>query len=207
MFSVTVRVDLEEVRVRLNKLQKGMGDRALASGLNKTVAQARTQMSRYIREDYNISAALVRERLRVSRAVRVSSAGGDIVTISANLIGNPETGGQKRSMNMIHFLERKVTLAEARRRSKAGTLNALHFQVKRSGGKKTIRGAFIGNQGRTVFARTGKSRLPIKAVRTIGVPQMFASKRNLGRITKWLEANLERIVGHEVEHYTRTVAQ
>ena len=40
-----------------------------------------------------------------------------------------------------------------------------------------ITGSFIGNQGRTVFVRTGKDRLPIKAVNTIDVPQMFNTRR------------------------------
>ena len=53
----------------------------------------------------------------------------------------------------------------------------LRFQVKRSGGKKLIKGAFIGNQGRTVFIREGKQRLPLKALNTIDVPNMFNTKR------------------------------
>jgi len=68
-------------------------------------------------------------------------------------------------------------LAEARRRSRRGTMNQLHFQIKRAGGKKMIKGAFIGNKGRTVFIREGRERLPIKALATIDVPQMFNARR------------------------------
>ena len=94
-------------------------------------------------------------------------------------------------MNIIAFVERSVTMAQARKRMRAGeggthTLKhgtkvrqalELRFQIKRGGGKKMIKGAFIGNKGRTVFIREGKERTPIRALSTIDVPQMFNAQR------------------------------
>lgn len=200
MIDVTVRVDLSASRDLLNTLRGGLGDRAISSTLNKTATQAKTQMSQAIRQEFNISAALVRDRLRIRRASK-----RDIYTFTAALIGNPETGGAKRSMNLIHFLERRTSLAEARRRRKLGTVSQLHFKVRKSGGKQVLPGAFIGNKGRTVFIRTGNARLPIKAVRTIGVPQMFTATRNITKVTVWIERNLPRIAAAEFAYYLSTV--
>lgn len=199
MFDVTVRVNVDGLRRKLNAIEKHLGDNAVVSALNKTAAQAKTRMSELIRADYNISAALVRERLRIRKAQR-----SGIATFTALLIGNPETGGQRRSMNLVHFLEKNAT-AKAFRRGKNLRLDELRFHVRKTGGKQRLPGAFIGNKGRTVFIRTSAGRLPIKAVRTIGVPQMFNTKKNITEIKAWIEANLPRILDSEVKHYLARV--
>lgn len=199
MFDVNVRINLDGVRNRLNAIQRNLGDRAIVSALNKTATQAKTQMSTAIRQDYNISAALMRERLVIRKATRKGS-----VTFTASLIGNPVTGGGKRSMNLVHFLEKNAT-AKAFKRGRDLRLDQLRFKVRKSGGKGVLPGAFIGNKGRTVFIRTGKARLPIKAVRTIGVPQMFNTKKNIGKVLRWIEINLPRIAQAEVAYYLSTV--
>jgi hypothetical protein len=201
MISINVRFDgLDRLQAQLNAVQKNLGDRAIVSALNKTAAQAKTRMSEAIRAAFNISASLVRERLRVSKAMRQGAA-----TFTAVLIGNPETGGGKRSMNLIHFMEKSVTLSEARRRAARGTKDQLHFKVKRHGGKATLPGAFVGNRGRTVFIRTGNSRLPIKAVRTIGVPQMFNTRKNVDVVQRWIVENFPRIAAAEIRYYLSTI--
>jgi hypothetical protein len=52
-------------------------------------------------------------------------------------------------------------------------------KIKKAGPRKLIKGAFIGNKGRTVFERAGSGvgRLPIRAVETIDVQQMFNTRR------------------------------
>lgn len=200
MMQVTVLWDTREVERKLNAIKAGLGDRAITSAINKVAAQAKTQMSKAIREDYNISAALVNERLRLRKATR-----SGVATFTAILIGNPETGGRRRSMNLVHFLEKSTSLAEARKRGKAGTLAQLHFKIRKTGGKAIVRGAFIGNQGRTVFIREGAGRLPIKAVRTIGVPQMFSTRKNIGKIKVWIGDNFPRILQSEVKYFLSTV--
>jgi len=199
MLTFEVKTNIQDTIKKLEEMQRGLGDKAARSAVNKCADQAKTQMSRLIREDYNISAALLRERLVVRKSFR-----SDGMRISAALIGNPNAGGKGRSMNVIHFLERSVSMAEAKRRRRGGTLDQLHFKIKRQGGKVRIPGAFIANAGRTVFQREGKGRLPIKPVQTIGIPQMFNTKKNRTAIVAWINANLPRIMDHEVQHYLRT---
>ncbi len=61
-----------------------------------------------------------------------------------------------------------------------------------------IPGLFIANQGRTVFKRVGKARLPIEAVSTIDVPSMFGarriSRRVLDRVQRELGVEVRRAV-------------
>ena len=198
MFSINVKCDVQPTIDYLNRLAKSLGDQVIASALNKTVAQARTQMIRGITSEYAISAATVRERLQLRRASRTG------MNFTATLIGNP-AGRAKRAMNVIRFIERKVTLAEARRRGKAGTLGVLRFKIKRAGGMQTIAGAFIANNGRTVFRRTGKARLPIEAVSTIGVPQMFNAKKVQIPVQRWITENFPRIFDRETRYFLSTI--
>jgi hypothetical protein len=170
MVTLTIKTDFKDVQTRLNKLTDELQKRVIPAALNKTVAKANTSMVREITSTYNIKSAEVRARLRVIRATKNFSGWRAIL--------DPFAGGKRgRSMNVIQFVEKKVTLAEGRRRVKSGTENQLRFQIKKIGGNKTIKGAFIGNKGRTVFERTGSSRLPIKPVTTIGIPQMFNTRR------------------------------
>lgn len=170
MVMLTIKTDFQGVQNRLNQISADLQKRVIPAALNKTIAKANTSMVREITSTYNIKAVDVRARLRVIRATK------DFKKWKAIL--DPFAGGKRgRALNVIKFAEKKITLAEGRRRAKAGTADQLRFQIKKTGGKKTIQGAFIGNKGRTVFERTGDARLPIKPVTTIDVPQMFNTRR------------------------------
>lgn len=167
---IDVRHNFPQVMAQLNTLQRDLRDKAMAQALNKTAEKARTESVRAVTDEYNVKASDIRPRFHLRRA---TSRG-------LRLVADLEAFGRRRggrAMNVIHFLERKVSLAEARRRRRSGTLNDLRFKFKRGGGLKTIQGAFIGNQGRTVFRRTGKGRLPIEPVTVIDLPQMFTSRK------------------------------
>lgn len=198
MINVTVKVDVSGVKARLNAAKKGLGDRAVISALNKSAAQAQTRMSRLIRDDYVISAQLVRERLKVRRARRRGE-----FDFEAALMGN--ANNQSRAMNLIHFVERKTTLAEGRRRAKAGTQGQLFFKIKKGKGKATLSRAFVGNKGRTVFERTGKERFPIKPVQTIAVPQMFNTRKNRAAVERFIADAFPSIFVREAAYYLSTV--
>jgi hypothetical protein len=147
------------------------------------VAKAKTEMTRAITSEFNIKADEVRARLRIVKAKRM------IKDWFAEL--DPFASKKRgRSLNLIRFLEKKVTLAEGKRRKKAGNENQLRFQVKRVGGKKIITGAFIGNKGRTVFIRETNARLPIKALSTIDVPQMFNTRKIKARVEERIRREL-----------------
>jgi len=167
-------------------------ERAEVMAINKTATKARTEMKRAISSEFTILQKDVNKKLKVTKARR-----GHAVAVL-----EPIAGRRGYSMNLIHFLEKKPGIREQKRRIKAeGNRPQLRFHIKR-GGAKTIKGAFIGNKGRTVFKRTGKGRLPIEPVQTIGVPGMFKTRRVnervLARIRKELPIEIERAVAHVI---------
>ncbi|MDP1925754.1 MAG: phage tail protein [Thiobacillus sp.] len=172
MTTISIRNNFPEVAAALDKLSRDIGDRAVVRALNTTIAQGKTEMARAISKEFRVSVGTAKERLKVFKA---SSRGGETRFI-AQLEATKR--GKGRSMNMIAFVTRgKVSKASAKRNGRTDLAGQLQFQIKRGGGKKAIKGAFIGNAGRTVFIRTGKDRLPIKALNTIDIPQMFNTRR------------------------------
>lgn len=162
---ISVRTNFPDVMKQLDKLQDDIGNKVMVRSLNKTIDQGKIEMARDISREYRIGVATVKDRLTVRRA----SAKRGMVKFEVVLEATRK--GKGRSMNLISFV---TTIPK---RTKKGKLGQVKFQVKRDGGRKTIPGAFIGNKGRTMFIRTGKERLPIKALNTIDVPQMFNAKR------------------------------
>ena len=189
MIKIDIR-GVDDVKRQLARLQSDLRAKALVPALNKVGAKARTEMTRAITDEFALKQAEVRPRLSLSRAT----------TGRLMVVLDPYASRRRgRSLNLIHFLERRISLAELRRRRKAGD-NQIQFQIKRGGGRKQIPGAFVANKGRTVFRRVGKARLPIEAVSTIDVPQMFNTRRIQARVL----ARIRKEMGVEVE---RAVAQ
>ena len=189
---LSIRTNFPAVTTAMATMREDIARQALARAMNRTLDQARTRMQREITSEFNVSAGYVRERLTVRRAF----AGGRI-EISAELIGGK---GKKRAANIIAFVERSVTLAQARKRAKDGTLQVLRVKVKR-GSTKPLPGAFIGNKGRTVFRRVGKKRLPIEPVQTIDVAQMFNTRRINEVVLATINARLPEIFEREAAFY------
>jgi hypothetical protein len=162
---LNVRTNFPEVMAKLSQVSDQIGNRAMVRALNTTITQGKTEMARDISKEFRISVGTAKDRLEVSRA---SSKGG-VYKFEASLQATRKAKG--RSMNVIAFV------GALPKRTKKGKMAQIKFQIKRQGGKKTITGAFVGNKGRTLFIREGKGRLPIKAVSTIDIPQMFNTRR------------------------------
>jgi hypothetical protein len=162
MIKLNIRTNFKGIAKQLDKLSDEVGSKAMVRALNKTIEQGRAQMARQIAQEFRIKVSEARARLAIRRAY----AKGGGVSISATL--SATTKGKGRSMNLIAFV-RKAGAGKKRKQ--------LKMQIKRTGGNKTITGAFIGNKGRTVFIRTTDKRLPIKSLSTIDIPQMFNTKR------------------------------
>lgn len=192
---LTITTNFPQVQASLDRLQRDVGQKALASALNKAIEQARTQMTREIPREFNVTAAFVRERLSIKRA----RAFGAALSLEATLAAG---NGRKRSANIVRFLEKSVTLAQARKRAKDGTLNRLYVQVLRKGGRKPLgSNMFLGNKGRTVFKREGKARLPISPVQVIDIAQMFNTRRINRVVVDKLQQKLPEIFEREAAFY------
>lgn len=172
MTTISIRNNFPEIAAKLDRLALDVGNKAVVRALNTTITQGKTEMARTISKEFRVSVGTAKERLKVYRA---SNRGG-VMRFSATLEATRK--GKGRSMNLIAFVTRgKVSKASAKRSGRSDLAGQLQFQIKRGGGRKSIKGAFIGNAGRTVFIRDGKARLPISALSTIDIPQMFNTRR------------------------------
>jgi len=175
-----VVIDDRAVRDLLHKLPSGLRDKAMTMAINKTEDKARTEMKRRIAAIYNLSSSEIGNSLKVIRAsVKSQVVAGALYPVS--LSGRR----RQRAMNVIHFLEKKISLAEAKRRTRSGTLYELFFKFKKAGGSRVISAGpggapskpFLGNNGRTVFRRIENSRSSkIEPVQIIDIPAMFDTK-------------------------------
>jgi hypothetical protein len=197
---------LDDLRTKLDSMRDDLADMASSAALNKIGAKAQTEMKRAISDEYNLSSSEVASRLSVSKASR------DNLRVVLDPFASSKRG---RSLNLIHFLEKKVTMAEARRRNKKGQLFTiglhgkklpiLYFKIKKNQPAKPIPGTFIGNNGRTVFIRVGRSRVPIEAKATIDVPQMFNAQKTQARVLDYIDQELpiefDRAIKMVLERY------
>ena len=167
---ISIRNNFPKIAAQLDRLGKDVGDKAMVRALNETVRQGQTAMARQISKEFRVKVGDAKSRLSIDYA----KAKGGGVRFSASLKATRATKG--RGMNLIHF----VTGGQPKR-NKKGQMAQLKFQIKRSGGRKVIPGAFIAtNQktgGQAVFIRQGKARRPIKTLTTIDIPQMFNTRR------------------------------
>lgn len=202
MLKISIRSDFKDVERKLSRLSDDMQKRVVPAALNKVAAKARTEMTRAVSSEFNIQQAEVRKNLKITRAGKKYDRWIAVL--------DPFASPRKRGygMNLIRFVEKRVTLAEARRRAKNGTLDRLRFKIKRVGGAKTIRGAFIATNretnGTAVFVRdegryiedrvnrkgNSKHAQKLKAMTTVDVAQMFNTKRIKGRVEERIRQEL-----------------
>lgn len=178
---LSISTNFPQVQRALDSLQAEVGAKAAARAVNATIAQAKTAMVKEIRTEYVVPASYVRDRLRIKRATFFKG----VLNVEAVL----DAQDKPRSANLIRFTAR---------RTGAG----VSVKIKRAGARKVVRGAFIGNKGRTVFVRVGKERLPIKALTTIDVAQMFNTKRINAKVVQMIEAKLPAIFANEARYFT-----
>lgn len=172
MSTISIRNNFPEVAARLNQLGTDIGNKAVVRALNTTIDQGKTQMARQISQEFRVSVGTAKDRLKVFKASARNGALHFVAILEAT------KRGKGRSMNLIAFVNKaKVSKASAKRSGRTDLAGQLQFQIKRGGGRKSIKGAFIANQGRTVFVRKGRERLPIKALNTIDIGQMFNTRR------------------------------
>ncbi len=178
---------LDELKKKLKDDEKKR-NKALAEALNRTAIRGKDEVKKGVTERYTVKAS------EVNGSMTTRKASQNRLESEIRVFGNSRKFG--RSLNVIRFMETSVTLAQAKKRLKLGTLNQLHFKFLKGSDKKIIPGAFIGNKGRTVFERTGDKRLPIKPVLVVGVGQMLmhrnVHKTVLGRINKILKEELDK---------------
>ena len=200
---IEVRVlGMDAVQDRLRRVASDLQPKVLGPAINKVAEKARAEISRAIPQEFAVKASEVRNAVTLRKA-----RSGDIEA-TVTVFGSTSRRG--RSMNLIHFLAAvqqagKVIKKRGVKASKAD-LSALNrqlgFLIKRAGGLKKIDGAFVGNDGRTIFRRIGgtmpsrsryagtKHAEQIEPLQVIGFSQMFASRRISERVLAKIKSDL-----------------
>lgn len=124
---------------------------ALARALNRVAASVRTEISKAVREEYNI------KKQDIDPNIKMVSA-------------NP----QRLAASLV-IRSRRLPLAMFGARS---TRKGVSLQVKRSSRRVTIPGTFMlgGRYGQRVMKRVGAQRLPVGERYTISVTEMIGSR-------------------------------
>jgi hypothetical protein len=178
---IKIRVTgLDDIRRKLSGLQADIKRTVIPMALNETIRTARADMVRQTTARYALRAAFVRAKLRLQRASRSSPT----AILAAD---------GKKALNLIRYDPKKV------KRTPGG----LSVKVRKDGGRKLVQGAFIANRGRTVFRRTGKSRLPIEALPAVGVPQAFVQKDINAFVRKAIDRNLRKNIDRAIANAAR----
>lgn len=193
--------NMRAVQALLQGLPATLHAEILQPALNKAADKARAEIARAIPQEFHVKAAEVRSALTLTRA----RAGR--LEAWLDVFGSAKKRG--RSLNLVHFLAavqgagqaRSVRGARLRQRDLRALQQQLGFLMRRGGGLKQIPGAFVGNRGRTIFRRTGETRLPIEPVQVVGYAQMFASRRISQRVEAKILADLPAEVARSIARW------
>jgi hypothetical protein len=178
---LSITTNFPDVQRKLAALQDDIARKATARALNRTVEQAKTAMSKEIRQEFVLPAAKVNAALRIRRA----QAAAGLINLQAMLESPAKRG---RSLNLANFGARQ-------------TKKGVSFKVKRAGSRVVIPGSFLINGGKTLMIRVGKQRMPIKALQTIDVAQMFNTKRINAKVINTIKARFPVIFEREAAFY------
>ena len=187
MIKIDVKTDFRDVYRMLDGIKRDLQPKVVARALNSVGETVKVQARKEIGQEYNLPAADIGRLIRVQRASFRPGGRLEVAVIAESKRG--------RSLNVIRFVEKRVTLAEARRRKKGKTLDRLRVQIKKRGGGKILGTPkwaagkpFIltANGGTFVAARTEAGK--VRGVQTIDVPSMFNTKRINGILLETIRA-------------------
>jgi hypothetical protein len=177
MVAISIQPHAERAQRALHRIKNGV-PRAMAPAINRSLEKGRTTVKREIRKVYLIKAKDI--PLRLVRASYARLAGEIRIQQGMLPLGKFEVkprGVQRRKKNTI-----------------------LHVRVKRSGGGplphafNVFAGGYLGP-----YQRTGKERLPIRKLMTIGAPIM-ASQPEVGpNVNRDMGDTLAKRVDHEIK--------
>lgn len=169
--------NLEQARIGIGFVQKNV-PKAFVSALNRVATGLRTEAVRKVRETYVVKAGDVRQTIKITKA---NMSRMELILVSRG-----------RSLPLIRFRTNPS-------RPPIRPPRMLRAQVKKSGSKKSIPGAFVarmqsGHVG--VFERHGSRRLPIRQLYGPAVPVML----NESRVQRHLQEEAQRRMIQRLDH-------
>lgn len=147
MITLSVKGTVDAIVKELNRLQREVVPKATARALNRTITTVNNEAARAISKRTGMGVRSIKEKLRIYKA-------GPHKLVA-------EIVAPKHAPNLIRY---------GARRTKKGV------SAKAWNQRKVYKHTFIANDGRTVFARVGKARLPIKPIYGPSLPRTFVKQ-------------------------------
>ena len=135
VMKISVMSNIKDVKRKMSKVERSVIPKATSQSLNKTLTRAYTFV---IRETAKATGMKQKDLRQLVSKKKASARYQEAMIIIRG-----------KAPNLIRFNARE---------------NAVGVSATSWGKRKTYDGAFIGNSGRTVFARKSKQRLPIKSL-------------------------------------------
>lgn len=181
--------ELKRIAVEL-KAFPNVAPKAMSAALNRTISTVKTDMRREAVAEYEVKGSDVAKSLSVKKAS------------PARLSAEALSKGRPLALSHFKFKPKKPMAGKTRRK--------VLVKVKKSSGFTEIKikpPAFVQNpNGATnIFAREGESRLPIKRLYSLSVPQMISNKEVMNRITEKAHETLDKRVKHEIEYRLKKI--
>ncbi len=169
---IDIKADVAAARRQLYSWQHSVIPKATAAALNRTGDHANTLTVRDLSDISGLKQKDVRAAMR-----RVRAKWGNLEYRLAAL---------GRALNLIRF--------GARQTKKGVSASAW-------GKRKIYKSTFIANQGRTVFVREGKARLPIRAVHGPSLPREFGRAQFMNNLKAAVTLKWRTEFAHQLAYY------
>lgn len=198
-----IREEFQDLDALREKYDPRIINKALNSAINKTKNKTRTIVSRGVRNIYNIKASKLKAALK-EIAIQPNKGNVNDVVIERVL---SYTGGR---ISLINFdAKSKTVRVSMKGRKKKVTRNAVTVRVKKSSGRKLVkgkdgRGAFIGvgnNSNEHVFMRSSDKRLPIEKLWGLSVPEMVNTTKVLDEVDDFVKSELPDQLDHALDYF------
>lgn len=192
--NININTNFKGLVDALNKLPSEIQSKVLKPALKQVADTGKVALVREITRSFNIQRTEVVPSIRafVSETPKIINGG---LGYTATIL----TSSNKRSLNVIRFIEKSISLAASRRRNKVGSRNQLHAKIKRNGVHKSLGNrAFIGNKGRTVFYREEGSR-KIHPFQTLNISQMANTRDNTEKVAARINEVLENRINNQLK--------
>lgn len=174
---------LKRVAVELGEVSKKDVPKAVVAALNRTITTVGTDMKKEAVKLYEIKSGDVQKTLKLKRAS------------SSNMQASAQSTG--KPLGLFHFKVKP-------RKRPTKRVKYIKVKIKKADGYKDIKTnpkAFIADHNAlNVFKRVGKSRLPIKRLTSLSIPQMISNPEALAHIQQHAQETLEKRTAHEIEY-------
>ncbi|WP_094607736.1 hypothetical protein SPSIL_009020 [Sporomusa silvacetica DSM 10669] len=152
--------------------------RAQSNAINRSLTSARAEAVRSVTKDYIIAAGEVRKTMVIKNAN------------PSNPLGAIRSSGSPIALSKFDINPKRP-----------GKRVAVTVRVKRSGGRKPIKKAFVAGVGSGhtgVFVRAGKARYPLKQLYGPSIPQMVGNENVMKSVEEKATETLDKRLEHEI---------